>query len=106
MKRTIAGILFFLVLVLAGIDAHAFRCGDRLVHPGDTFADVLSKCGEPVLKQSRQETVSEKTDREMKRRTTIAIDEWTYNLGPDSFLRYLTFQNGKLITIEAGDYGY
>jgi hypothetical protein len=33
-------------------------------------------------------------------------EEWVYNLGPTSFIMYLTFTNGVLTSIESGDYGY
>jgi len=36
----------------------------------------------------------------------VTVEEWEYNLGPGSFIRYLTFENGRLIKITTGDYGY
>jgi hypothetical protein len=67
---------------------------------------VVSKCGDPVVRQTRQETITERTEPATKRQTTILVDEWTYNTGPDAFMRYLRFENGKLVEIRAGDYGY
>lgn len=94
------------LLVLSGTDAHAFQCGDRLVYAGETMAAVIAKCGDPAAKLSRVETITERTDTAAKRYTSMVIDEWTYNLGPDAFMRYLRFENGTLIEIQAGDYGY
>jgi hypothetical protein len=37
---------------------------------------------------------------------TVEIEEWPYNLGPTSFMLYLTFENGRLTRIESGEYGY
>ena len=34
------------------------------------------------------------------------IEEWEYNLGTGQFIRYLRFENGRLIRITTGDYGY
>ena len=36
----------------------------------------------------------------------ILIEEWTYNLGPTRFIRYLIFENGRLVDIKTGDYGF
>jgi len=36
----------------------------------------------------------------------VTVEEWEYNLGPGRFIRYLTFENGRLIKITTGDYGY
>ncbi len=36
----------------------------------------------------------------------VTIEEWTYNLGPNRFLRILTFRNGVLANIKTGGYGY
>lgn len=86
--------------------AASFRCGDRIASVGDTKAEVIMKCGEPVLKGSREENIIERIDANTKRKKTIIIDEWTYDLGPNSFIRILRFENGKLVDIKTGDYGY
>jgi len=36
------------VILLASSPAFAFRCGDKLVHEGDTPIEVRNKCGEPT----------------------------------------------------------
>jgi hypothetical protein len=36
----------------------------------------------------------------------VTIEEWEYNLGSNSFIRYLRFENGRLMRITEGDYGY
>ena len=36
----------------------------------------------------------------------VRIEEWTYNLGPTRFVRYLRFENGILDAIRNGDKGY
>jgi hypothetical protein len=34
------------------------------------------------------------------------LEVWTYNLGPRSFIRHLEFDDGILVRIETGGYGY
>jgi len=33
------------------------------------------------------------------------VDEWTYDFGPQRFVHYLTFLDGKLARVETGSYG-
>jgi hypothetical protein len=89
------------VLVATGARAHgddAFRCGTKLVELGESRLDVRSKCGKPTLE-----------DRRIEQRNggdIVTVDEWSYNLGPGSFTPTFRFENGKLVHIDVGDYGY
>jgi hypothetical protein len=112
------------LLVTAPDPVLAFRCGTRLVSPGDTSAEVRAKCGEPSHTDSWEE---ERIQREFVIpyvpksgrsggyspyrepflvKTRVKIEEWTYNLGPSSFTRYLRFENGRLVEIFTGSFGY
>jgi hypothetical protein len=79
---------------------------DRIVSIGDAQADVMMKCGGPTLQDSREENIIERIDTDVRIKRTIIIDEWTYNLGPDSLTRTLRFENGELVDIQTGNYGY
>jgi hypothetical protein len=92
--------------------AYAFRCGNHLVHEGDTRAEVAAKCGEPT---------------DVSRRTIlrppifwyygrpvqvgsglmeIPVETWTYNLGPYKLMRQVKFEDGLVVEIETLGYGY
>jgi hypothetical protein len=94
------------VFVSWSAEAQTFRCDGKVISLGDTKADVIMKCGEPALKDSREEKIIEKADADTKRKITVIIDEWTYNLGPDMFMRVLKFTDGKLVDIREAGYGY
>src|SRR5262245_46262779 len=89
------------LLALSAV-AHAdgMRCGDRLVTEGETSAEISMKCGTPT-----------RADRRVAIRSSdctsveVTIDTWLYNLGPKSFQRILTFENGRLVSIETAGYG-
>jgi hypothetical protein len=85
--------------------AFAFRCGDRIVSAGDSKAEVIMKCGEPAAKETRTEEIIERIDADRKRRVMVFIDEWTYNPGPNAFIRILTFTDNKLTDIKETAYG-
>lgn len=36
----------------------------------------------------------------------VTVEEWTYDMGPTRFVRFLRFINGRLIDIETGRYGH
>jgi hypothetical protein len=129
MKRISFVILLSLTILILQVDpGFAFRCNGRIISAGDTKFDVLQKCGEPTFKDSWVENRisrdlyrdilprNEKgSKRELERKDYreplfveeyVVIDEWIYNLGPTRFVRYLTFENGKLVRIRTGEYGY
>ena len=94
-----------------------FRCNTgRLVSTGDRMGDVRARCGEPdaVFERIERrrvrhsfarwvgggwESVTEETEVE------IPISEWTYDLGSNSFTRYVIFEGGAVVNVATGDYG-
>jgi hypothetical protein len=115
--------MFFLLLVLSDISIAGLRCGTKLVHVGDTKAEVMHKCGEPSFVESWEEEHIQRdynyvpifrthTGRYRWYREPflikelIRIEEWTYNFGSTRFMRYLRFENGVLKDMTVGDYGY
>ncbi len=38
--------------------------------------------------------------------SVLNVEEWTYNLGSNSFIRTLRFENGRLVSIKEGSYGF
>lgn len=76
------------------------QCSARLVNRGDTKPEVFSKCGRPTFQDQRTEVRLQGSTL-----VTITVDVWTYNNGPRSFLRTLTFENGRLVEIRAGSQG-
>jgi len=88
--------------VLSAITLSQFRCPNgSLILINDRISEVKRKCGPPTEASRRQERIGWGYVLE-----TVEIEEWTYNLGPTSFMTYLTFENGRLTRIESGEYGY
>ncbi len=94
-----------------------FRCANgRLVSVGDRMGDVRSRCGEPDAVSQRIERrrikyyvtrwvggVAETYVEE--REVEVPIDEWTYDLGRQSFIRYVLFDAGQVVDVATGGYG-
>ena len=88
-----------------GSDAPGPACGDRIISVGDTKADILIKCGEPFYKSSHEEELKERFDDASSRKVIVTVEEWTYNFGPQQFMRVITFRNGTVVDIRTGGYG-
>ncbi len=109
--KTAAAILFGIILMLGcspsghAMESASCACRDGIVSKGDVMAEVVKKCGPPTFQSQRQETRLDDT-KESRTITTITIDEWTYNFGPNEFMYNLRFENGRVMKIESLDYGY
>jgi hypothetical protein len=113
-------LLFLLICVLFFQNnvavAKNLRCQGRIVSIGDTKEEVLDMCDQPNELDQWEEGLSGtvvqiydyKTERYMapkRLESPIKMERWTYNLGSNMFIRYLTFQNGELVKIETGGKG-
>jgi hypothetical protein len=98
--------------------AGGMRCGNRLVSKGGSTYEVRSRCGEPDDATRRVETRTERRrvrvpcgrgqarcDRAQEVTVDVVIDEWVYDFGPQTFVRYLTFVDGRLFRVDTGSYG-
>jgi hypothetical protein len=81
------------------------RCNFNGLSLGTTSAEVRAQCGKPDSQEQRYETVTEKIAGG-RRQVSVTVDEWTFNLGPNHFMRILTFRNGELVDISTGGRGF
>lgn len=110
------------VLLLLGLSnlghADIMRCETgRVVSSGDTTADVLSKCGEPTLQESRRECPKARHDKShadkaraerhksFRELDCVTVDIWTYDFGPRRLVQRLIFRNQRLDAIQTQGYG-
>jgi len=118
--RTSLALLSLILAVTGSLSAHAdngFRCKTgRLVSLGDRMPDVHNRCGDPDSTSTRMEKrkVKHKYTRWVgnvqesvieEEEVEIPLDEWTYDLGPNAFVRYVLFEDGRVIDVATGDYG-
>lgn len=117
--------LIFMVLAFQSSYADSMRCGNKLVSIGDRKAEVLIKCGEPMLRETIAiEQKAEYAELALKypllykhgllkneegmvigkdTSVTYSVDQWTYHLGQGKFLRTLIFKGGQLVAIDHGE---
>jgi len=81
-----------------------FRCPNgSLIRINDRVETVMKKCGPPTTRSVRGGLTGYA---DVQYYGNFDTEEWVYNLGPTSFIMYLTFINGVLASIESGEYGY
>jgi hypothetical protein len=112
LHRVLLATVALLVMTPAGSSYGQYlRCGGELVVVGDLTFDVLNKCGEPALKETRlveREHRAFDANRGEFRSfsTTIEVHYWTYNFGRHRFLYVVRLVGGKVVGIKSGGYGY
>jgi len=112
--RHVAFVAAFLVTSLLGAaSAEAMSCQNRLVRQGDASARVIQLCGDPAQIVQRNETRSRTVVGRAPDGTiiqhivtvTVVVEVWTYDFGPQRFMRQLAFENGVLLRIDTLGYG-
>jgi uncharacterized protein DUF2845 len=108
--RFLATLLTLGIAVPLLAHADGLRCGSRLVSTGDTRASVRHKCGEPldVTHKTLVRRPSYVFHRHVYYGDEVAVDveSWTYNFGPNKFMRRVRFVDGIVEDVETLDYGY
>lgn len=89
----------------------SIACDGGTVRVGDTRVDLLGKCGEPVLKdvavaEGGVAVVREEPLAIDAASTFAAVEQWTFNFGPNRFVQVVTLEAGRVVRIERGSYGY
>ena len=107
--------------MLLADDAHALRCGTKIVRDGMHEAQVIAICGEPTTRRDIGRTLRGPdlrsyptdprypTDRyyyPIPYPTEVVVTEYVYNFGPRRLMRRLIFEGGVLVSIESIGYGY
>jgi hypothetical protein len=120
--RFAAALIFAAGLGVSGsARADSLACNGRIVSSGDSRYEVKSVCGEPddasqrVEYRSARGRVDGPCVREGGRLrcgqtrevvVEVVIDEWVYDFGKNRFVEYLTFEQGKLVSVRTGSYGH
>jgi len=67
-------LLYTLFILLSGdIIADSFRCGRKIIKPGDSGNMLVKKCGNPVRKYNSKESVNYKG-----RPADMVVSNWVY----------------------------
>lgn len=108
-----------LLAFLAIPDAHALRCGNKLVKDGMHEAQVTALCGDPVSARALGVVLRYYDPYEDGRglghytryygygtRQELLVTELVFNFGPHKLMRIMRFEGGRLTSIRTAGYGY
>ncbi len=85
-------------------------CDPAALSEGKLTLEILAVCGEPTVKDEWEEEVQVvrqvsgqfvSTDSVYR---TVAL--WTYDFGPNTLVRYVRMEDGRVTRVETGSYGY
>ncbi|MCP1728585.1 hypothetical protein J2T60_002599 [Natronospira proteinivora] len=100
MRILIQCLLLFSLLGLS-LDADAsLRCNGKLVKTGDRMFEVREHCGEPDVVVPLHSAYT------VRHGHVPTREEWQYNFGPHRLMRFLRFQDGRLVQIRTGKHGF
>ena len=94
MLRALA-LTVWLCLFAHSAQATGVRCNPDLVEVGDEVSELLRMCGQPLVRTgvAPEEIVG----------AALAIEQWTYSVGPGTFVRVVTVANGRILAVEDGE---
>jgi len=85
--------------ILAPAQAAVLRCKSSVLTTGDSSAEVLTKCGKPLLVEPVTQTALSE-DGQLTQVT--AGERWTFDMGKGMFMQIVTVHNGVIQKIEDG----
>ncbi len=85
-------------------------CDPAVLGEGKLVLEILSRCGEPTVKDEWEEEIAAvvPVDGQVVLTSTAyrTIAIWTYDFGPNMLVRYVRVEDGKVTRVETGSYGY
>ncbi len=92
-------VLWLLLVAALPVQAGTLRCKNALLTEGDTTAELLVRCGQPMLK----EDLTRFEENGFGARVTVKYAErWTYNFGKREFMQFVTVRALDLQLRQAG----
>jgi hypothetical protein len=85
------------------------RCDYMTLRVGDTTYDLLARCGEPATRDVRLlERTLENLEhgRAVSRSVTVTVEVWSYHFGPQTLIRILELEDGRVVRVETGSRGF
>jgi hypothetical protein len=85
----------------AALGDDTLRCGNAIIDVGMVAAQVVDRCGEPKSKEVEEVPVRQRTKSGgVNTIGSTRVERWTYERGYGQFPALLTFEAGKLKSIE------
>ena len=101
LARSIVAVAISLAMESSAWADDVMRCGTAIIDIGMVAGQVLAKCGEPQSKEVETEPIRRRTaSGGVTAAGSTRIERWIYDRGYGQFPALLTFEQGKLKSIE------
>lgn len=85
-------------------------CDPAVLSEGKLTLEILARCGEPAIRDEWEEEVTavRQADGHVVATDTVyrTIALWTYDFGPNVFVRFVRIEDGWVTSVGTGSYGY
>jgi len=86
------------------------RCDHLVPREGLTSFELLSRCGEPAMREVGLATISSLVGGSRGGSTVLSrtapVEVWYFDFGPQVLVRRVTVEDGRVLRVETGGYGY
>lgn len=85
------------------------RCEPSAIREGASSFDLLARCGEPAVRDLKVITLTESEGEGAGGRSvtrTVTQELWTFDFGPLVLVRRALLEEGRVLRVETGSYGY
>jgi len=84
-----------------GVNTIGQDCNLDTMRSGTPAGEVVAHCGDPASRNSRNRSVVRRDGNGHERFTQLLHEEWIYDLGAGHLLRVLSFDNGRLTSVDS-----
>ncbi len=103
--------LLFATLSPRAARADSMSCHGAFVSNGASRMELVGKCGEPTQQDSHVEdrasfSTTDASGAFHETKVSVTVDKYVYDFGPGEFVRFVTLENGKIVSIVEGGYGH
>ncbi len=96
---SIKKIVFSILLISGTVHAEgAVRCGNSLISVGDSKAELMMKCGQPLNVDKKVVFIED----DYHNRVAVEKEVLTIDQGEDKFMAIVTVDGGKITDIQDG----
>jgi len=86
------------------------RCTSNSFREGESTYELLARCGDPAVRDVREESRTESVRTAGSEEDSVTryftTEVWTYDLGPKQFVRFVVIEDGRVVRLGTGNYGY
>ena len=97
-RTSLTFLLAFLVVLPPAVCADSYRCGRKIVRDGDSVADLLHICGDPLHREQARQYMT--VDGRYRK---VSVQRWYYQKSARSLEHVVVVHEGRIVSIDVAD---